>query len=96
MEFNINWKPEENGKLHRNVEINEILLDTMEVLFPLESGATILEIGGGDGVFAETAAGGEISCRSLQFQHCGTKRRRASQNESHRCGMVHSQPSTHV
>lgn len=56
MEFNINWKPEENGKLHRNVEINEILLDTMEELFPLESGATILEIGGGDGVFAETAS----------------------------------------
>lgn len=56
MEFIINWKKEENGDLRRNKEINEILVDTMEELFPLESGATILEIGGGSGVFAEVAA----------------------------------------
>lgn len=57
MEYNIKWKPEENGDHRRNREINEILADTMEELFPLEAGATILEIGGGNGAFAEVAAG---------------------------------------
>ena len=56
MEYSIHWKPEEQNDYRRNGEISEILLDTMEELIDLDSGASILEIGGGNGIFSAAAA----------------------------------------
>lgn len=56
MEFNINWSPEEQGDYRRNKDILEILMDMTEELLPLEPGATMLDIGGGNGLFAGIAS----------------------------------------
>lgn len=55
MDFEIKWDAAGNTDIRNNKESASILADTMEDLFPLKNGARILEIGGGNGVFASIA-----------------------------------------